>query len=94
MATLLNGSLAVTVTATGFPATWLGGILVKINWVAGAGLMAIAVEVTERVPSPALMVFEPEVFNVVVKVPVPLVSWAAFGRVALESLELMAIVPV
>ena len=50
----------------------------------------IAEDVIERVPPVAVTVYDPAVFRVSGKVPIPLERVAAAGRAAAESLEVMA----
>jgi vacuolar-type H+-ATPase subunit B/Vma2 len=52
----------------------------------------IAEEVTVRDPPVAVMVLEPAVLSVMLKVPTPEVRLAAAGRVAAESEEVMVTV--
>jgi hypothetical protein len=56
--------------------------------------MVMAEEVAERLPSDAVRVLDPAVFKVIEKVPTPFTSVAEAGRVATESDEVIATVPV
>ncbi len=92
---LLNGSSAVTVKVKVFPAVVLDGALTK-KWVAAAGLTAMVLEpvLEPALVSVAVIVWNPAVFNVPLKVPTPLLSVALAGRVALASLLVKWMVPV
>ena len=84
-----EGSFAVTVKVNGLPATEDAGTEVNTRLATGAEETETAEEVTERVPSDAVRVWEPEVFRVIGKVPFPLVREVAGGRIDWESLEVM-----
>ena len=64
----------------------------KVSCVAAPAFTVIAEEVTESDPPDAVMVFEPAVFSVMMKVPTPEDKVAAEGRLAAESEDVMVTV--
>ena len=94
VAVLPDESLAVTVKLKAVPATAEVGTEVRASEDAELEVTVMLVEVMERAPSDAVRVLVPTVFNLTAKEPTPLARVAAFGRVAAESFEVMATVPV
>jgi hypothetical protein len=87
-------SFAVTLMLNGVPAVAFAGTDPSTNWDARFEFTVIPEEVMERTPSFAVRVWLPVDLRVVVKLPTPLVSVAAGGRVAAGSEDAMLIEPV
>ena len=94
VAVLPDASLAVTVKLKAVPATAEAGTEARARVAAELEETVMLVEVMERDPSDAVRDLVPTVFNLTAKEPTPFARVAAFGRVAAESLEEMATVPV
>ena len=93
MAVFPDASFAITVNENELPAVVDVGTELRTKLEADAGFTVTPDEVTEREPSDAVRVREPAVLSVIEKDPTPLVSIADAGRVAFESLEVIATVP-
>lgn len=74
------------------PATKVVAAMLVVELAAeyAAGVTSMPFEVIESEPAVAVMVFEPAVFRVTLKVPTPLLRGEAEGRVALESEDVIA----
>jgi hypothetical protein len=93
VAVLPEASRAVTVTLKASSTVAEAGTPVRTSWLAEEELTEMEEEVTERELSEAVRVREPTVLKVMLKEPEPLVRVAAAGRLAAESVEEMATVP-
>ena len=92
----MPASSAVTVTEPAVPAVPLAGML-TVKWVAGPGATASGLEVPVMpalTVSVAVMVWQPAVSSVSLKVPTPLVSVVSAGNTAMPSVEVKWTVPV